>query len=279
MRRVFTVEESGLTRSTLRWGVRVGRVQRLTRGVYLEGSEPPEPIDLARARVLSQSTVARGALAGVLHGLDSVTLDNRPTRRTTPRSEHAVLLGGVPCASGLLTLVDLAAVLDDRRWEHALESGLRKKLVSVAELEEILALASRSRNAGTARIRRVLALRPPGAPPTESLLETLMLQLARDIPGLPPAVRQLTVYNERGEFVARVDLCWPELGLFIELDGQHHAGQPVYDARRETAVVAATGWLVGRFTWYEVVHVPHQTALRLAALIVQARRRPLPRSA
>ena len=67
--------------------------------------------------------------------------------------------------------------------------------------------------------------------------------LARDVPGLPPPVRQYTVYDEHGEFVARVDLCWPELGLFIELDGQHHPGQPVYDARRETAVVAATGWL------------------------------------
>ncbi len=77
------------------------------------------------------------------------------------------------------------------------------------------------------------------------------------------------------QFVAEVDLCCPQLGLFIELDGQQHLGQPVYDARRETAVVAATGWLVGRFTWYEVVHVPRQTALRLAALVDQARRRPL----
>ena len=128
-------------------------------------------------------------------------------------------------------------------------------------------------------MRRVLALRPPGAPATESLLETLMVQLARDIPGLPPPVRQFTVYDARGEFVARVDLCWPQLGLFIELDGQHHPGQPVYDARRETAVVAATGWLVGRFTWYEVVQIPKTTVRRLTALVDQAGRRPLPQSA
>jgi very-short-patch-repair endonuclease len=92
-------------------------------------------------------------------------------------------------------------------------------------------------------------------------------------------VRQFTVYDEHGEFVACVDLCWPQLGLFIELDGQQHKGQPVYDARRETAVVAATGWLVGRFTWYEVVHLPRQTTLRLARLVEQARRRPLAQSA
>ena len=128
-------------------------------------------------------------------------------------------------------------------------------------------------------MRRVLALRPPGAPATESLLETLMVQLARDIPGLPPPVRQFTVYDAHGEFVTRVDLCWPQLGLFIELDGQHHPGQPVYDARRETAVVAATGWLVGRFTWYEVVQIPKTTVRRLTALVDQAGRRPLPQSA
>ena len=75
------------------------------------------------------------------------------------------------------------------------------------------------------------------------------------------------------EFVARVDLAWPDLGLFIELDGEHHLGQPVYDASRETAIVAATGWLPGRFTWTEVVRFPHSTARRLAALVDQARRR------
>jgi len=106
-----------------------------------------------------------------------------------------------------------------------------------------------------------------------------MVQLAREVRGLPPPTRQLVVYDAYGEFVARVDLCWPQLGLFIELDGQQHKGQPVYDARRETAVVPATGWLVGRFTWYEVVHLLRQTTLRLAALVEQARRRPLRQSA
>jgi very-short-patch-repair endonuclease len=68
------------------------------------------------------------------------------------------------------------------------------------------------------------------------------------------------------------DLAWPDLGFFVELDGQQHGGQPVYDARRETAVVAATGWLPGRFTWHEVVELPITTARRLAAVADQARR-------
>src|SRR5439155_20435132 len=95
------------------------------------------------------------------------------------------------------------------------------------------------------------------------------------VPGLPDPARQHRVENEHGEFVARVDLAWPGLGLFVELDGQQHKDQPVYDARRETAVVAATGWLPGRFTWHEVAHLRRTTVRRLASLADQTRRRPI----
>ena len=118
-------------------------------------------------------------------------------------------------------------------------------------------------------------IRPDGAPATESLLETLMVQIARLVTWLPPPRRQVDVFDRWGQFVARVDLAWPELGLFIELDGQHHEGQPVYDASRETAVVAATGWLCGRFTWDECTQRRLHTARRLDGIASQARRRPM----
>jgi hypothetical protein len=59
------------------------------------------------------------------------------------------------------------------------------------------------------------------------LLETLALQLARTVPGLGEPTRQLVVRGADGAFVARVDLAWPDDSFFLELDGQHHAGQPV----------------------------------------------------
>ena len=104
-------------------------------------------------------------------------------------------------------------------------------------------------------------------------METIALQLARPILGEP--VRQLVVTWPDGTFVARVDLSWPPKGIFFELDGQHHKDQPVYDARRETAVVAATGWLPGRFTWHELTRVPRATQRRFRQLDDQAARRPL----
>ena len=69
--------------------------------------------------------------------------------------------------------------LDDLVWEQALESALRQRLTTIEEVISALDSATHSRLPGAGRIRRVLALRPDSAPPTESLLETLMVQLAR----------------------------------------------------------------------------------------------------
>ena len=84
------------------------------------------------------------------------------------------------------------------------------------------------------------------------------------------------VYNRHGDFVARLDVSWPELGGFLELDGLGHRGQPVYDATRESAVVNATGWLPNRMTWREAYNTPTWAARRMTEFLAQARRRPLP---
>ncbi len=264
MRRLFTSEEA--TEATLRWGELKGRWRRADRGVWAEGPEKLSEFDRARAAVLATGGVASHHLAGVLLRLDSVDLNGpwvtvppngngrRPhvCRRQLP-AECVIRVAGLPCTDGTRTLLDLSR-LPDHVWEQALESALRRRLTSIEAVR------------GS---RRVLDRRPAGAPPTESLLETLMVQLARTVPGLPDPVRQLHVGH------TRLDLAWPHLGLFVELHGQHHKDQPVYDARRETAVVAATGWLCGRFSRTEVVHTPNSTARRLGAMAEQARRRPV----
>jgi hypothetical protein len=257
VRRLFTVASAGLTSDALRWGERTGRWRRVRRSVYALGPEPPDRLDRARAEVLAADGVARGSLAGVLHRLDSVELDARPMRRR-PRGA-AVEIEGIACADALTTLVDLAVLIDDDPWEQALESALRRRLVTVEDLLRVPA-----RTHGKPRIERVLSRRPDGAPPTESLLETLALQLARPVLGEP--TRQLVLRKPDGTFIARIDLSWPRRGIFFELDGEHHKDQPVYDASRQTAVVAATGWLPGRFTWTEITRTPKSSQRRMVAI-------------
>jgi hypothetical protein len=271
-------DDSGFTRGQLRAGEKQGRWRRVDRLVYRIGSHDPTPIERALAAAVATDAVVSGRLAAVLHDLDAGAVpvadltvhpgqaNERRVRRRVLPSARLTMVDGFLSTDGLQTLVDLAAVLDDDSWEQALESALRKGLLTVDELEQALPVLGAS---------RVLRLRPPGAPPTESLLETRAVQLIGTIPGLGEPIRQLNVCDEHDRFVARVDLGWPDLGLFLELDGEHHRAQPVYDASRETAVVAATGWLCARLTWTEVVHHPTATARRLAAIVEQARRRPL----
>ena len=148
MRRLFTAAESGLSSNALRWGERVGRWRRVQRGVYADGPDPVTPLDRARARVLASQSAARGGLAGVLLGLDGVTLDGAPTRRSRVDS---IVVAGLPCADARQTLLDLAATLDDDRWEQALESALRKRVVRVAAFDDVPRGLPGSR-----RIRRVV---------------------------------------------------------------------------------------------------------------------------
>jgi hypothetical protein len=264
VRRLFTAAESGLTSNALRWRADTGAAVRVQRGVYADGPEPPTLLDRQRAAVLAARGTARGALAGVLLELDSVQLDGMPLRKGRLVDERTTVIGDVRCVSALQVLVDLAAHLDDDTWEQVLESALRKRLVARCSFEGL------PRVPGIRRIRRVLARRGDG-PPTESLLETYMVQLVRSVPELPEPVRQYRVTWPDGSFVARVDLCWPDIGVFVELDGQGHKDQPVYDAHRQTAVVAATGWRVARFTWREVTRSPKLCTRRLLAIVARSR--------
>ncbi len=285
LRTTEQLHDAGLTRGKIRWGERERRWRSIIKGVYGEGAEPPTDLDVARATALLTGGIGFGRLAGVLLGLDSVDLAGGPhvlvpaggssARRGVRRVlelPQAITAAQVLCTDGPTTLWTLAGCLDDTTWEHALESALRKRHATAADVASMA--SSKKRQAD--RVRRVLHARGGlEVPPTESLLESLMVQLARAVPGLPAPERQVEVYTEHGTFVARVDLAWPSLGIFIELDGQHHRGQPVYDASRQTAVTAATGWLVGRFTWHEVTRAPSATRRRLADLLQRALLRPV----
>jgi hypothetical protein len=276
--RLFTTQfflDTGRTEMELRWGLRKGKWIRVVRRVYALGTKAPTVYEVAVARVMAGAAApARGLVSARLLGLDSISIPRDvPRLRGALVSPEPVLVDGVWCANGLQTIVDIAPFVDDLVWEQANESALFKKLFKLEELESIVPLLSASRIAGAPRIRRVLALRPMGAPPTESLLETLAVQMARATEGVPEPTRQHVVEDE-GEFVARVDLSWPDIGAFHELDGEHHAGQPVYDANRESRVVAATGWLCARMAWTEVRCHPTVSGRRLARILEQARRRP-----
>jgi very-short-patch-repair endonuclease len=252
--------------------------------VYLQGEGAPSQLDEARAAAFAVDGIAVDSFAGALNGFDmppftrteilvhtTASVKRPGVRRVRTLPTDTVVIGQVRCLSPQATLRWLARTQDDVRWEQALESAFRLGLVDPNKLVDWIGGYSDAPR----RILRVIDARGGLAvPPTESVLETMSIQLIRAA-GLAMPERQVEVYDEYGNFVARVDQAWPEVGAFLELDGQQHADQPVYDSSRETAVVAATGWLCGRVTWREASRSPVATARRLTRLLAQARARPL----
>jgi hypothetical protein len=272
LRTAAGLAEAGITRDRIKWALKTGRWTLIIRGVYGRGADRPSEMDRVRATALVTNGVLDAVATAHINNFDGVdrwwprvlvlagTSGKRDgVRRVKQLPADTVEIGQVRAMTPGDALRELASVLDDTHWEQALEFCLRKKLVTTSEISEWQ----------HARVRRVIRLRGGLLiPPTESLLETLAVQLIRLDPSIPMPTRQFAIYDDDGNFVGRPDLCWPELGIFLELDGEGHKNQPVYDAVRQTRITSKTRWLVGRLTWTQVHDFPEATLRDIAALVL-----------
>jgi very-short-patch-repair endonuclease len=182
----------------------------------------------------------------------------------------AALVINIPCTSAARTLFDLARVLSPVMLDANMDSALRRGLVSIEQLEAtVCRLATRGRPGGS-RFRAVVAGRTAGAASPESVPERL---LARALvqQGLPEPVSQFIVRTSSGEFVARVDLAYPESRILIEYDSyQEHTGKValVRDSARRNALTEL-GFTVLTATAADLA----DHACRLATSIRMVRRR------
>ncbi len=91
------------------------------------------------------------------------------------------------------------------------------------DLDAIRAVAAAHRGVpGLSRLRTVLSLVDGGA---ESPQETIA-RLALIRAGLPKPTTQVEIFDEFGEFVARVDMAYERLKVAIEYDGEQHWADP-----------------------------------------------------
>ena len=181
-------------------------------------------------------------------------------------SDEITRRDGLPVTTIARTLLDLAAVLEPRDLERALESALRARLLTVDEL--VGRLRSTPPTVGGRRtLRRLLEQRSPIT--TESDLETLVLQALRD-GGLPEPERQHEVFDEQAHLVGRIDLAYPKVRLAIEADS-YRFHSTVSDLRRDRArqnALVRMRWTVYRATWDDVINRPRKVAEDVAELLV-----------
>ncbi|MEZ0362989.1 DUF559 domain-containing protein [Mycobacterium sp. pUA109] len=157
---------------------------------------------------------------------------------------------------GEMTSVDGIAVTDPARTAFDIGRRTRSRLaglqrldalanatgVGIAEVEVVIAAHPGAR--GLTRLRQVLPLVDGGA---ESPQETRTRLVLIDA-GLPKPETQIMVYDEYGEFVARVDIGYRDLRVGIEYDGPQHWTDPKQrqrDIDRQVAL-AALGWVIIR---------------------------------
>ena len=93
---------------------------------------------------------------------------------------------------------------------------------------------------------------------------------------LPAPIPNHPILDEHGVEVARVDLAWPELGVFLEFDGKvkyterRREGESVVDCvlrekQRESRICELTGWRCIRIVWADL-YKPAETAGRIRLL-------------
>ncbi|MGW4243479.1 endonuclease domain-containing protein [Nocardia sp. NPDC004722] len=146
---------------------------------------------------------------------------------------------------------DVAVPLLD---SHCATTGIRPEQV-------IDFVAGLERGRGVARVRAILALVDPGAEsPQESRTRLFLIDN-----GFPTPQTQINVYDERGKFVARVDMGWGDWLIGIEYDGAQHWTDPRQRARDidRLAALEAVGWLIIRVTAGHLRSQPGRILARL----------------
>lgn len=114
--------------------------------------------------------------------------------------------------------------------------------VKRAEIDAVIADHPAAR--GTPRLRRILPLMDGGA---ESPQETIARLVLIDA-GLPAPRTQVRVFDEHGQFVARIDMAYDEVLVGIEYDGPQHWNDPAVRQRDIDKQYALTelGWIIIR---------------------------------
>jgi very-short-patch-repair endonuclease len=254
--------EYGISRTVLARLVRDQVLDEPVPGVLVVRGSPPtwrQRLLVAILEPKCQSAGTCGA-AAALHGLDGYepgSLDvllpsGRRSRlegvihhRGPMGPEHArdfTIVDSIPCTGVARTLCDLGSVDSPDRVALAFECAWRRGY-SLTWMRQTAERLHRPGQRGTGVLLRLLDQAHLASTPTASALEVRVEAALADIPGL---VRQHTVFDSSGRFVARVDFAIPELKIAIEAHSrQFHFGEGhlELDARREEAL-NAEGWIV-----------------------------------
>ena len=180
--------------------------------------------------------------------------------------EHARMKDGLPVTSVPRTILDAASVLKPWHVELALDDALRRGTLLVPDMWWMLERWGGRGCKGTKALRRLLEERSDGRARSQSTFEVVTDKLLVNSP-LPPYFRQFEVMTKQGP--ALIDFAWPEAKLGVEADGYRwHSGRQQWqnDMERQNAL-AEIGWLLLRFSWWDVTRRPNYVVETIATTL------------
>jgi hypothetical protein len=269
---------------------------RVRRGAYVFGEAWAELTDNQRYAVLCRAAVrqansevvlshvsAAGEYGAPLWECDLATVhltrrDERAGRAEAGIVQHRGVLddGDVTERNGIVTMsatraaIELTTLLD---VEHALveiDYLLHREFTTIGELRaRYESMAHWPRTLATDLVLRLADGRSESVGETRARYLCWAQHLPAPIPNYP-------IHDERGVEIARVDLAWPHLGVFLEFDGKskyevhRREGESVTDCvirekRRESRICELTGWRCIRIVWADLYR-PSEVASRIRAL-------------
>lgn len=266
---------SGLSQGEVEAKVRSGSLVRIRRGVYgvaqdLDPEQAHLRLILATMPAVHPDSVVSHESAAVLHGLpvprkslEKVSLVRRTgghgdsagrlrVRATKLRDDEVTTVSGIKVTTVARTVMDVARSVELEWGVAACDAALRGGL----ERDELLTLLDvHKRLHGLARARRVALFADARAEsPAESVSR---VQFARH--GIPAPVLQFDIYDDDGNWVARVDFCWEDLALVGECDGMGKYGpllrpgqtpeSAIRDEKRREEAIRDVGWGLTRWDW------------------------------
>jgi very-short-patch-repair endonuclease len=187
------------------------------------------------------------------------------TRRNP--SDGASSIEGLPVTGAGRRLLDAASSLTSIRLEMALDHALRVGGVSVTDLWTTLMEEGGRGCTGTRRLRALVEVRDDGKARSHSDLEILLDRLLTGST-LPPCRRQFEVVTRNG-IPAHIDFAWPAARLGVESEGfdvHMRRLQWQSDMARQNAL-AQVGWLLLRFSWYDVTRRPEYVLETIATTL------------
>src|SRR5260221_645692 len=256
----FTVAEARRA-GLARWNLEGASWRRLAPGVYAWAGIPvTSALKLEAFRLrMPESAAFSGKTSAWLHGLDVTPCE--PVEIELDCCD-AVTRRGFRATSMVRTLFDLNRRLTLVEAVVVTDMALHSGLVRRSELTDwIDSCAGRK---GVEAARRVLEHADSAAEsPMESRLRMLLV-----LNGLPKPGVQVTVRDEKGEFVGRPDLYYPEHRLGIEYDGETHRVSLVQDNRRQNRLLMA-GIRLLRFTGSDVLRRPDSVLAQVRDMLVR----------